>query len=479
MDEHRIDPDEERRTIVERYTKGREKIRDQIGDWEDPQNLVLFTDRYGFIHDQQLPPRLSKHEAKVRQKEISRTSKWLKMLEQWDKYFPNSEKLRKRVYKGIPNSLRGEVWTRLMEVPQVKKEQEGRYQELLDYGLYNSKDIRQIDLDINRTFRNNDMFRDRFNAKQQELFRILVAYSVYNKEIGYTQGMSQIAALLLMYTSNEEDAFWSLDRLMSGEKYAMHGFFIDGFPKLQRFADHHDKILKKFLPRVYKHFKKFDINATLYTLKWFFQCFLDRVPFSLTLRIWDCFMLDGEMILTCFSYTLLKLHKRSILDKSMEDLISFLQIDLEKDFGYLDDQAIRELQIAINELRKQKMESPAKTNTDAEKPTRPFGMLLQADNVSIMTGTDDRSIAGSINLKNSDSVSLAQTSRTSSEVDQNELENTELDDVEVNDFCKIQRSCSIYDNVDINESIEAAKRLSELTTNSDQRGFFKLQITLS
>lgn len=49
------------------------------------------------------------------------------MLEQWDKYFPNSEKLRKRVYKGIPNSLRGEVWTRLMEVPQVKKEQEGRF----------------------------------------------------------------------------------------------------------------------------------------------------------------------------------------------------------------------------------------------------------------------------------------------------------------------------------------------------------------
>ena len=47
------------------------------------------------------------------------------MLEQWDKYFPNNEKLRKRVYKGIPNSLRGEVWTRLMEVPQVKKEQEG------------------------------------------------------------------------------------------------------------------------------------------------------------------------------------------------------------------------------------------------------------------------------------------------------------------------------------------------------------------
>jgi len=41
----------------------------------------------------------------------------------------------------------------------------------------------------------------------------------------------------------------------------------------------------------------------------------------------------------------------TILGKGMEDLISFLQIDLEKDFGYLDDQAIKELQISIQELK--------------------------------------------------------------------------------------------------------------------------------
>lgn len=45
------------------------------------------------------------------------------MLAQWDKI--NPEKLRKKVYKGIPNSLRGEVWAKLLDVPQVKKEQEG------------------------------------------------------------------------------------------------------------------------------------------------------------------------------------------------------------------------------------------------------------------------------------------------------------------------------------------------------------------
>lgn len=49
-----------------------------------------------------------------------------------------------------------------------------------------------------------------------------MAYSVYNQEVGYCQGMSQIAALLLMYM-DEEDAFWALSALMADTKYAMHG----------------------------------------------------------------------------------------------------------------------------------------------------------------------------------------------------------------------------------------------------------------
>ena len=35
--------------------------------------------------------------------------------------------------------------------------------------------------------------------------------------------MSQIAALLLMYLIDEEDAFWALSQLMVDNRYAMHG----------------------------------------------------------------------------------------------------------------------------------------------------------------------------------------------------------------------------------------------------------------
>ncbi len=89
------------------------------------------------------------------------------------------------------------------------------------------------------------MFRERYNIRQRALFHVLAAYSVYNTEVGYCQGMSQIgkqqillifvyvpfykgvsfisAALLLMYLTEEEDAFWALHRLMNNPKYGMHG----------------------------------------------------------------------------------------------------------------------------------------------------------------------------------------------------------------------------------------------------------------
>jgi hypothetical protein len=56
------------------------------------------------------------------------------------------------------------------------------------------------------------MFRERYNARQSDLFHVLAAYSVYNTEVGYCQGMSQIAAVLLMYLYEAEDAFWALHR---------------------------------------------------------------------------------------------------------------------------------------------------------------------------------------------------------------------------------------------------------------------------
>lgn len=364
----------ERADIVAKYDKGREEGA-QIDKWEDPDFEVYHvTDRYGFIHDERLKTKKESSEAKLLQTELERTQKWLKMTKSWDKYYP-SEKLNRRIYKGIPDRLRGEVWYRLLNVAKVKGEQDGVYLKMRNRARSRSTSIRQIDLDVNRTYRNHIMFRERYGVKQQALFHVLAAYSVYNTEVSYCQGMSEIAALLLMYM-NEEDAFWGLSQLFIHEKHTMHGFFIQGFPKLIRFQEHYDNILKKYLPKLRRHLERHEMYTSFYTIKWFLQCFLDRTPFHLTLRLWDIFMLEGDRLLVAMSYCIMKIHRRRISKFGMEEISDLLQNSLERDFLYEDDVVIEELQKCQEELRKANMDIPPRSKIN-ERPTLPFGLDIQ------------------------------------------------------------------------------------------------------
>ncbi|XP_040403005.1 USP6 N-terminal-like protein isoform X4 [Cygnus olor] len=361
---------QERAEIVAKYDRGRDGA--QIEPWEDADyRLYKVTDRFGFLHPEELPV----HDAAIEKQkhlEIERTTKWLKMLKSWEKY-KNSEKFHRRIYKGIPLQFRGQVWSLLLDVPKMKKEMKDFYNELKCQARGSSPDIRQIDLDVNRTYRDHIMFRDRYGVKQQSLFHVLAAYSIYNTEVGYCQGMSQITALLLMYM-NEEDAFWALVKLLSGPKHAMHGFFIPGFPKLLRFQEHHDKILKKFLSKLKQHLDSQEMSTSFYTTKWFFQCFLDRTPFTLSLRLWDIYILEGERVLTAMSYTIMKLHRKHLMKLQMEELVEFLQETLAKDFFYEDDFVIEQLQNSISELKRAKLDLPVAGKED-EFPKKPLGQI--------------------------------------------------------------------------------------------------------
>ena len=53
-----------------------------------------------------------------------------------------------------------------------------------------------MDLDVNRTYRNHEMFRERYNIKQRDLFHVLVAYSVYNTEVGVMSVMSCVSCVM-------------------------------------------------------------------------------------------------------------------------------------------------------------------------------------------------------------------------------------------------------------------------------------------
>ncbi|XP_018567845.1 USP6 N-terminal-like protein [Anoplophora glabripennis] len=365
---------EEREKIFKRYEQGREGA--EIDPWEDPGFEVYHaTDRYGFIHDKRLPSKVDPQEAKKLQIEVERQKKWIKMLKNWESSAVK-EKLHSRVYKGIPNSLRPEAWCKLLQVEKIKSENKDVYTEMMRLARKYSTDARQIDSDVNRQFREHLYYRERYSIKQQSLFKVLTAYAIYNSEVGYCQGMSGLAGVLLMYM-NEEDAFWAVHILLSNPKYAMHGLYKEGFPKLTRFLAHHDRILTKLLPKVKKHFDKHGLDAILYSLKWFFVCFIERVPFNLCLRIWDIYLLDGERVVTAMAYTILKLHKRSLLKlNDMDSIVHYIQVKLYKDFVYDEDTVVRHLEQSMDELKRHKLDLPGPP-TKEELPSRPFGLFKE------------------------------------------------------------------------------------------------------
>ncbi|NXR79434.1 US6NL protein, partial [Pycnonotus jocosus] len=368
---------QERAEIVAKYDRGREGA--QIEPWEDADyHLYKVTDRFGFLHPEELPV----HDVVIEKQkhlEIERTAKWLKMLKSWEKY-KNSEKFHRRIYKGIPLQLRGQIWCLLLDVPKMKEEMKDFYNKLKSQARGSSPDIRQIDLDVNRTYRDHIMFRDRYGVKQQSLFHVLAAYSIYNTEVGYCQGMSQITALLLMYM-NEEDAFWALVKLLSGPKHAMLCCCL-GFSVFM------------FQPGLFKLIFQLlcclqdsqDMPTSFYTTKWFFQCFLDRTPFTLSLRIWDIYILEGERILTAMSYTILKLHRKHLMKLQMEELVEFLQESLAKDFFYEDDFVIEQLQNSISELKRAKLDLPVAGKED-EFPKKPLGQIPSGPSSSVLNST--------------------------------------------------------------------------------------------
>lgn len=51
-----------------------------------------------------------------------------------------------------------------------------------------------------------------------------------------------------------------------------------------------------------------------------------QIPFTLTLRVWDVYLLEGERILTGMAYNLLKMHRRALSHRGMDEILQYLQV---------------------------------------------------------------------------------------------------------------------------------------------------------
>ncbi|XP_078523366.1 TBC1 domain family member 10A [Lissotriton helveticus] len=258
------------------------------------------TDRYGFIVDSENPEqRLAELPLEVLR---HRESKWLEMLSSWDKWMAKRhKKIRLRCQKGIPPSLRGRAW-QYLSGSKVKMEQNrGKFDDL-DIMAGDPKWVDVIERDLHRQFPFHEMFVARGGHGQQDLFRVLKAYTLYRPDEGYCQAQAPIAAVLLMHMPAEQ-AFWCLVQIC--EKY-LPGYYSEKLEAIQLDGKILFSLLRRVSPVAYKHLNKQKVDPILYMTEWFMCAFSRTLPWSSVLRVWDMFFCEGVKIIFRVGLVLLK-----------------------------------------------------------------------------------------------------------------------------------------------------------------------------
>ncbi|KAG8591371.1 hypothetical protein GDO81_000148 [Engystomops pustulosus] len=259
-----------------------------------------------------------------------------------------SRKVREMWWQGIPPSVRGKVWSlaignelnithELYDICLSRAKDRWKSMSMggsdvdnEDSGLSASDreaSLELIKLDISRTFPNLCIFQ-KGGPYHDMLHSILGAYTCYRPDVGYVQGMSFIAAVLIL-NLDTADAFIAFSNLLN-KPCQMAFFRVDHGLMLTYFAAF-EVFFEENLPRLFAHFKKNNLTPDIYLIDWIFTLYSKSLPLDLACRVWDVFCRDGEEFLFRTALGILRLfediltrmdfiHNAQFLTKLPEDL---------------------------------------------------------------------------------------------------------------------------------------------------------------
>lgn len=262
------------------------------------------------------PGELSKTEKENIRRDIERQKKWMEMIKKWPTYLEKKSKtLKSRIRKGVPDAVRGKVYSLLLETEKFSANGSVSFESLVAKEVGNENFDEIIRRDIHRTNPEHIMFID--GQGQEPLYRVLRAYSIFDSEVGYCQGMGSFVSVMLTYVP-EEEAFWMLVSLLNG-KYKLREFYLPNLLGIRRSFFIFEKALTKLMPRLANHLAKENFFVAIYASRWFGSLCFD-LPIEVTLRIWDALLYQGPKILFRTGLAVLSICKRRLLSSKFEDL---------------------------------------------------------------------------------------------------------------------------------------------------------------
>jgi hypothetical protein len=261
-------------------------------------------------------------EKKYKEKLLERKNKQKILNKIWqENLIPNWYKIKKSpetkkyFYEGLPDNIRGKIWIlclgnkfsitkeyydievkkslEIIKEINIKKKDENFNKKLLTKSEIEKFDkensINIIELDIERTFPYLNIFKGD-SPLAEDLREILRVFVASRPDIGYVQGLSFIAALLLL-NMDKLKAYISLMNLILNPVllpfYKFNEYGIKNRLNLFRQSFYYN------LPELCEHFDKLGLIPENYFLNWIMTIFTHSLNIDLVCRIWDVYMIEG------------------------------------------------------------------------------------------------------------------------------------------------------------------------------------------
>ena len=197
------------------------------------------------------------------------------------------------------------------------------YQKLLKY----SQEVKcpssiQIDLDLRRTFPNEEQVMD--DKFQESLRNVLVCYSTRNSSVGYCQGMNFVVSRLLLLMGNEEQTFWLFFQIMECLVSLIYYADLTGIIIETTLIE---TLLPIYLPQLTDFLEKNNFNLTIsnFIHKWMVCIFTQTLKIEMVYTFLDFFFLDGCISLIKNSLFIFASLQEEIMSKdSFEEIYTVL-----------------------------------------------------------------------------------------------------------------------------------------------------------